>query len=300
MVVETCDNLVLPDMADRHLQHRRYVIAMIRGPLWDGMWILSGPLIGFGLAIGNPPLPWLLAVFLALNSGHLLAPVAMAWCHGGFRQHMLARKVQYILIPIAIIMAGGICGATVGKAFPVHPLTLSIRVEDWTDYARPLVALFPIYFVWNAYHFCMQNYGILRLYRPSGDRGTAMQWAMFSTLFGLIVIPTSIRQPQLSAFCFGAVIINHQLAAIGLSSHVWANGWDRSPLWFASALIAIGAGLAWLMLNVPAQTAMVVIGLRVTAGFVHFLYDRWVWRLSDPQVRATIGQDLLKCAVGQS
>jgi hypothetical protein len=33
----------------------------------------------------------------------------------------------------------------------------------------------------------------------------------------------------------------------------------------------------------------VVICARMGLGFVHFLYDRWIWKLSDPQVRATIG-----------
>lgn len=27
-------------------------------------------------------------------------------------------------------------------------------------------------------------------------------------------------------------------------------------------------------------------------GFVHFLYSRWIWKLSNPLVRATIGRDL--------
>ena len=38
----------------------------------------------------------------------------------------------------------------------------------------------------------------------------------------------------------------------------------------------------------------VIICARMGLGFVHFLYDRWVWKLRDPLVRATIGRDLLK------
>lgn len=263
----------------------------IRDPWWDGIWILSGPLIGLALALKDVPISWLFTVFLALNSGHLLAPIGMAWCHGGFRRIMLARKAKYVLIPIGIVVMGGICGATVGKTFQVNPITLSVRVDDLADYTRPLVALLPIYFVWNAYHFSMQNYGFLRLYLPGGDRAAAMQWAMLGTLFGLIIIPAVIHQPQLTAFCFGAIIVNHQLAAIGLSSHVWANCWGRNPLWFAGALITGGAALAWLMLHADAM--MMMLGLRIAAGFVHFLYDRWVYKLSDPRIKATIGRNLL-------
>jgi hypothetical protein len=36
----------------------------------------------------------------------------------------------------------------------------------------------------------------------------------------------------------------------------------------------------------------VVIASRVSLGFVESLYDRWIWKFSDPEVRATIGKDL--------
>jgi len=282
----------VPWLADRAVQRHRSSVIWVHGPLWDGFWILSGPLIGLALVLAPVPTPVLLAAFIGLNGGHLLAPVAMAWSHDGFRQIMLAQKMKYVLIPAAIVVMGGVFGATVGKTFQVNPITLSVKVGDWSDYARPLVALLPLYFVWNAYHFCMQNYGFLRLYRPGGDRVMAIQWAMFATLFGLIIVPELFHQAQVSLFFFGLVIVNHQLAAIGLSSHVWANCWGRSPLWFAGALLAAGAALAWLMLHAAAEAAMTIIGLRVTAGFVHFLYDRWVYKISDPQVQATIGRDI--------
>src|SRR5207253_6548862 len=135
-----------------HLSHFRGPPQWIRGPLWDGLWILSGLPIGLALATDKVPMPVLLAAFMGLNSGHLLAPVATAWSHGGFRQIMLARKVRYILIPAGIVVMGGVFGATVGKSFQVNPITLSVKVDDWADYARPLVALLPLYFLWNAYH----------------------------------------------------------------------------------------------------------------------------------------------------
>jgi hypothetical protein len=264
----------------------------IRGPLWDGFWILSGLPVGLALATGYAPMSVLLLVFLALNSGHLVAPVAMAWSHRGFRQIMLAQKIKYIFIPIAIVVMGGVFGVMVGKTFPINPVTLAVGIPEWKDYARPLVALLPLYFVWNAYHFGMQNYGFLRLYRPQMDRVVAMQWGMFATIFGLIVIPTILGQPRITLFLFGLVIVNHQLAAIGLATHIWANHWRRSPLWLASALICCGGGLTWLMLHAPAQAAMTIVGLRVTAGFAHFLYDRWVYKLSDIKVRSSIGRDI--------
>jgi hypothetical protein len=34
------------------------------------------------------------------------------------------------------------------------------------------------------------------------------------------------------------------------------------------------------------------VGMRLALGFWHFCQDRWNYKFSDPQVRATIGQDL--------
>jgi hypothetical protein len=97
---------------------------------------------------------------------------------------------------------------------------------------------------------------------------------------------------------------NHWLAAIGLASHAHGNQTGRSPALFATFLIAVGVAAFWLMfwrigtfswnLREMMQLATPVLSFRLGIGFVHFLYDRWVWKLSDPQVQATIGRDLLK------
>ena len=34
------------------------------------------------------------------------------------------------------------------------------------------------------------------------------------------------------------------------------------------------------------------LSARFGLGFVHFLYDRWLYKFSDPEVGATIGQDI--------
>jgi len=97
--------------------------------------------------------------------------------------------------------------------------------------------------------------------------------------------------------------VNHWLVAIGLSSHVYSarclrfrvGGWS-----FAVAMLMAGAiGFFWLI-PTPNGTVLRVIPIVVSArlgfGFVHFLYDRWVWKMADPRVRATIGRDLFEPA----
>jgi hypothetical protein len=49
-----------------------------------------------------------------------------------------------------------------------------------------------------------------------------------------------------------------------------------------------GAIAFWLLFCAPGfamRVMMTIVALRIGLGFVHFLYDRWVYRLSDPQVR---------------
>jgi hypothetical protein len=103
--------------------------------------------------------------------------------------------------------------------------------------------------------------------------------------------------------------MNHWLVAIGLSSHVYGNNRERSPTLFSLGLITLGTVLFgllfiaipftgiystngpmplpwWIRATIPA------VSLRLGFGFVHFLYDRWIWQLGNPQIRATVGADL--------
>ena len=60
--------------------------------------------------------------------------------------------------------------------------------------------------------------------------------------------------------------------------------------------MVVNSSTNWLALwIIPTSTGNmirivpVVICARIGLGFVHFLYDRWLWRFSDPQMRARIG-----------
>jgi hypothetical protein len=135
----------------------------IRSPSWDSIWILSGPLIG--LAMIALPLRTTISWFFVLNMAHLISPIAVAWGHGGFRQVARERFVRFLLIPAGMLVATAFLGATVTKRFDVNPLTLSVHLNGWTDYYKPFAWLFPIYFMWNSYHFGAQNFGLISLYR---------------------------------------------------------------------------------------------------------------------------------------
>ena len=98
--------------------------------------------------------------------------------------------------------------------------------------------------------------------------------------------------------------LNHWLVAIGIASHVHANHRGGSPWLFAALLMIAGFGLFCLLFvdfqRLPAvglsAAALVftvtTVGFRLGLGFIHFLYDRWLYKLSDPRVRVTVGRDI--------
>jgi hypothetical protein len=91
--------------------------------------------------------------------------------------------------------------------------------------------------------------------------------------------------------------LNHWLVAIGLSSHVCCARW----YWvFALAMLLVGAvGFLWLIPTPNGNLLRVipiVVSARLGLGFAHFVYDRWLWKMTDQRVRATIGRDLFEPA----
>jgi hypothetical protein len=81
---------------------------------------------------------------------------------------------------------------------------------------------------------------------------------------------------------FAIVLVNHWLVAIGLASRVRSEGDERSFAVTVAALSLGGAALfAALFLRDPSlgmRLTAWAIGIRIGLGFVHFLYDRWLYR----------------------
>jgi hypothetical protein len=96
-------------------------------------------------------------------------------------------------------------------------------------------------------------------------------------------------------FCFGFVTVNHYLAAIGLAAHIHARHFKCSPMAFVGSTLFVGIWLAFAFFIAMYHSIPwfdVALGLSLSLGLWHFLQDRWTFRFSDPQVRATIGRDL--------
>jgi hypothetical protein len=261
------------------------------------LWLLSGLPIGLALVV-LPPAGRLLfftaAVFL--ETGHSLSPIVMAWTHRGFRAIMFRQPKKFLLLPLVVFgsaFAIGVVTSVGSTSFIPGPY----HDRQITDLRNPFPILVWVYLIWNGYHFGMQNFGVLSLYRDKPRSAQRRQIDMFlciaGTALGMYALPMLAGSQSLAMLCVGIFSFNHWLVAIGLASRVSRHTWV-----FIAAMLGAGAvGFVWM---IPASNGPmirvipVIICARMGLGFVHFLYDRWVWKLSDPLVRATIGRDLLR------
>jgi hypothetical protein len=275
----------------------------IRSPWWDGFWILSAPTIGLLMLVPlGVPLPTraITVALLCVNFGHALSPIVLAWTHKGFRRIMLQRPSKFIGAPVVVIVAG--IGAAVGTwiMFPAfHPGSMVLENVQLNKLGIPIVLWANLYAVWNLYHAGALIFGFLCLYRRRSyaPRRKLAVLALCVAITTLIGHETSriFGYETVFLFCFGLVTVSHWLAAIGLSAHVHAQHNDCSPLWFAACVILIGGLLVWAFyaaLFASLHAAIMALCLRGALGIWHFLQDRWIWRLGDPQVRETIGRDI--------
>ena len=364
----------------------------IRGPWWDGFWVLSGVPIGiilWGALWLDPSMPLAFLATVLLSIAHAVAPIALAWGHKGFHSIMRPHPVKYVIAPLSILLGATALGAVTAETadFSLGPSLLGMEINDAWALRNPFVILGLVYVLWNAYHFGMQNFGVMSIYRHKALTGDPRQrridlnycvfvtWATMLIPFiphlakgshdiigwpsaahpfleyvhslyvatALVLIVAMIMWELRLGFCvprllfiaingfgmvaalwfglwgFAIVAINHWLVAIGLASHVYSTNRGRLMSLTAGGLIVIGVlifgllfcvryqNLFYLHLLFPyfgwkvvwnavypvsTQVTMVALGFRIGLGFVHFLYDRYIYKFSDPVVRATIGKDM--------
>jgi hypothetical protein len=115
--------------------------------------------------------------------------------------------------------------------------------------------------------------------------------------------------PALVFYCI--FFVNHWVVAIGLPTRVEAatdapHPWLRAWGFAVGVLVLGGIGFVWsapawvwrawgytLPTHAPdyalvSHVVPAVLSLRFGLSFVHFLYDRHIWKTSDPEVRALL------------
>jgi hypothetical protein len=312
------------------------------------------------------------AVVMTLDTIHRLAPMWTAWNHPGFRRVMVKKPMKYVAIPAAILAAGVAAGFASQVYWPADMFVLSGQTYWPADRymasggvtyvpralsVNPLVWLMALHYVWNIWHFAMQNFGLMQIYRrrsgiayPTSQRtidrtlflgiqiaiGIQVLFSLPSTnwltryspaietnhvvyvLLGIAALAVVVREAAVSRtwysprilFAASQMIImftasglwvvvissfTHWLTAIGLSSHVDGVRRTGSPMPAVCGVSMLGIGLAFLLFFTPylrANFFPALLGFSAALGIVHFLYDRWLYKLSDARVAATIGSDM--------
>jgi hypothetical protein len=257
-----------------------------------GLWLLSGLPVGVAL-IFLPPIAALscFTLFVLLETGHNLSPIVLAWTNTEFRRGMLGQRVKYLLVPGMVLFSVLVIGTITSlgwTSFVPGPRAL----YGMTDGTNLLPVAMWIYWPWKIYHFGMQHFGVMRILQIGWNRRVNKIVCLTATAFGMAIIPALTGSQWILLLMMGVFSVNHWVVDIGLSAWVVKRGWL-----FAGAILLMGAiGFVWM---VPTSTGMmirvipIIICARLGLGLVHFLYSRWVWKLSDPLVRTTIGSGLL-------
>src|SRR3954447_24258751 len=162
---------------------RKTSSAWVRGPVWDGFWMLSAlwlaPLVlllvhGYSNAESSP----LDLLYFGLTAlfwiGHRLSSTYLAYCTEAYRPLLRTQPIRFIVLPLLITLG---CFAIFLPADSALP---------WTRPER-LVGLAIIDYAWVTYHFAAQHFGALSLYRSRADRGACIWARKLDRFFALAV-----------------------------------------------------------------------------------------------------------------
>ncbi|PYJ02717.1 MAG: hypothetical protein DMF00_00780 [Verrucomicrobia bacterium] len=240
---------------------RKWSRHWVRGPVWDGFWILSALwlapivlLLAHGYSnLESSPLDLLYFGLTALFwIGHRLSSTYLAYCTEAYRPLLRAQPIRFVALPI-LITAG--CFALFLPADSALP---------WTREER-LIGLAIVDYACVTYHFAAQHFGALSLYRSRAERGSCIQTRRLDRFFALTVGGVLVFVADVLA---GAVAYQDQ----------WVDRWF--PVWIVSAeneircgatlaLFAVMAAVLFTELRTPQWSLpriLYVIGLAVMVG----------------------------------
>ena len=155
----------------------------VRGPLWDGFWILSAlwlaPIV-LWLARGysDPESSPLDLLYFGLTAlfwiGHRLSSTYLAYCTEAYRPLLRLEPIRFVVLPLVVTAA---CFAIFLPAESALP---------WTREER-LIGLAIVDYAWVTYHFAAQHFGALSLYRSRAERGRCILTRRLDRFFALTV-----------------------------------------------------------------------------------------------------------------
>jgi len=206
----------------------------IRGPTWDGFWMLSAlwlaPLV-LWLAHGysDPESSPLDTLYFGLTAlfwiGHRLGSTYLAYCTEAYRPLLKSEPIRFVIIPL-LITAG--CFAIFLPGDSALP---------WSRADRAIM-LAVIDYACVTYHFAAQHFGALSLYRSRAGQTTRMGTRRMDRVFALTVGGVLVFVADILA---GAVVYQDQ----------WMERWPfLGSLVSAEDVIRMGATAALVLVTV--------------------------------------------------
>jgi len=198
----------------------------LRSPVWDGFWILSGLwlLVPVLLApVLTSTNQWILvAAVYTLWLPHRFATAFNAFCLPDYRDLIQAQWQRFYLLPAAIFAATFVFLFLPESLFP---LDLTTRVQ----------VLATIFFAYNAYHFGVQHFGVLSIYRIRAGQQQDPQVKRFENRYCVLVGGLLVCTAQVLA---GADIVRDSLM-YDVVSLEWLHSVMTIARWIAVPVIML-------------------------------------------------------------
>lgn len=243
----------------------------VRGPAWDGFWILNGlwlaPLLWWLAGDATDPFASpadnvYLVITLLFWIGHRIGSSYLAYCTTAYRSLLREQPIRFVILPIVVAFAVFLYVLLPERVIPIDRFT---RVF-W---------LAVVDYVFVSYHFAAQHYGVMSLYRVRGQEPRSAGTRRIDRLYalgigGLVVI--------------GAEVIVGRVARQGewldpiLSGwwdpdpyHAWWQVYETPLFWIGRSLVALAAILmlvgAFRRRNLPRALYVLSVAAMVWMAF---------------------------------
>lgn len=171
----------------------------LRSPVWDGFWLLSGLWLLIPVLLSpvfTEADQWILvsAVYV-LWLPHRFATAFNAYCLPAYRNLIHVQWERFFVLPASIFAATFVFVFLPERLLPV---SLTMRVQ----------VLATIFFIYNSYHFGVQHFGVLSIYRIRAAQPQDLQAKAHERAYCLLVGGLLVCVAQILA---GAEIVRDSL-----------------------------------------------------------------------------------------
>ena len=171
----------------------------LRSAVWDGFWMLSGlwllPLLAVFAVVPGALKSLLIVATLLLWLSHRFATTYNAFCTPAYRSLVSEQRGRFLWLPGVIVLL------TFGFAYV--PCTL-VLLDPWDK----IQVLGTIFFVYNSYHFGVQHYGVLSIYRIRAGQSPYGWLKRFEKIFCVVVGGLMVAIAQI---CHGAEVVGDSI-----------------------------------------------------------------------------------------